>query len=92
MPLEIDRVSLLFSDKSFEDAFQERHVEFLINSYDPYANLISMTLQLLGTLYTIRASSGPSFIAPSLLLPFSLVLVRFMLNKCFASKYHAKAR
>lgn len=88
----MDPVSLLFTDKVFEDSFQESHGEFLVNSYDPYANFLSMTLQLLGTLYTIRASSGSVPLGPSLLLPISLVLVRFVLNRCLVNKPQAKAR
>jgi hypothetical protein len=92
MPLEIDSVLLLFSDKVFEDSFQESHGEFLVTFYDPYANFLSMALQLLGTLYTIRASSGSVPLEPSLLLPISLVLVRVVLNRFLVNKPQAKVR
>jgi hypothetical protein len=59
--------------------FSQQHTRFLVRSYDPFANVLAMTMQLLGLMYTLR--SAPAAQPRLNILSLALVLLRFAVNR-----------
>ena len=55
---------------------------YLVDSYDPCANLLGLLLQLLGVLYTLRVA--PASAQLTRFIPLALILLRIALNRCLA--------